>query len=277
MRIDAHQHYWSMSRSDYGWITEELPVLYRDYLPEDLAGHLNKHGIDGTIVVQAAPTVAETEYLLGLADRSDSILGVVGWLDLFDPAHRTHFDRYRAHPKFVGCRIMIQDMADASRVLEPDFVEALQTYAKLDVPVDLLVKSSQLEVLAELLDAVPGLRGVVDHIGKPRIAEQLFEPWAAQIERAAAHPNIYCKLSGMVTEADHKAWKPEQFKPYIDHVLNVFGQDRVLFGTDWPVCLLAASYDEVVGVLDEALPAAWGERERANLYGGNARRFYKLG
>lgn len=276
MRIDAHQHYWTMTRSDYGWITPDLPALYRDFMPEDLDIHLRKHRIDGTIVVQAAPTVEETDYLFALADRSNSIIGVVGWLDLFDPLHKEHFNRYRQHPKFVGFRLMIQDMPDASRVLEQSFVEALQQYATLDVPVDLLVTSSQLDVLNELLDAVPSLRGVIDHIGKPKIAAGEFELWAAQMERASKHQNVYCKLSGMVTEADHHFWKAEQFKPYIEHALHVFGVDRVMFGTDWPVCLLAASYDEVVEVLEGNLPQAWSEEERAKLFGDNARTFYKL-
>jgi len=276
MRIDAHQHYWSMSRTDYGWITPELPVLYRDYLPKDLEVHRNEHGIAGTIVVQAAPTVQETEYLFSLADREDSILGVVGWLDLFDPAHRDHFERFRRHPKFVGFRIMIQEMPDANRVLDPAFVQALQFYASMDIPVDLLVKSHQWDALNDLLDAVPGLQGVIDHIGKPRIAEQAFEPWAKQIERAARHPNLHCKISGMVTEADHQAWQPDHFTRYIEHVIRVFGAERVMFGSDWPVCLLAASYDEVVEIVQASLPEGWGERERALLFGENAKRFYRL-
>ncbi len=276
MRIDADQHYWSMSRSDYGWITPELPVLYRDYLPGDLDSHRSKHDIDGTILVQAAPTIEETEYLLSLADGSDSILGVVGYLDLFHPDHRAHYDRCRQHPKFVGFRIMIQDMEDARVILQPSFVEALRMYAAMDVPVDLLVKSDQLEPLNELLDLVPGLRGVIDHIGKPRIAEGAFEPWAAHMERASRHPGLYCKLSGMVTEADHRDWKPEHFGRYIDHIVRLFGSERVMFGTDWPVCLLAAGYDEVVELLEGAIPESWGERERANLFGENAKRFYKL-
>lgn len=276
MRIDAHQHYWTMSRDDYGWITPELPVLYRDYLPEHLAEELARHKLDGTIVVQAAPTTQETEYLLSLADGSDSILGVVGWLDLFDPAHRKHYDRFRQHPKFVGFRIMIQEMDDARRILEPAFVKALQSYAELDVPIDLLVRSDQLDPLLELLDAVPGLRGVIDHIAKPRIADGVLQPWAEQMERAASHPGIYCKLSGMVTEADHRHWRPEHFRDYIAHTMAVFGEDRVMFGSDWPVCLLAASYSELIGLLEGALPDSWGERGRAKLFGENARRFYKL-
>ncbi|MDF2834987.1 MAG: putative TIM-barrel fold metal-dependent hydrolase [Paenibacillus sp.] len=276
MRIDAHQHYWSMSRTDYGWITPELPVLYRDYLPEDLDMHRKRHNLDGTIVVQAAPTIEETEYLLSLADGADSILGVVGYLDLFRPDHRSHYERCREHPKYVGFRIMIQDMEDAGAILQPSFVEALRSYAAMDVPVDLLVKADQLEPLNELLDAVPGLRGVIDHIGKPRIAAGEFEPWASQMERASRHPGLYCKLSGMVTEADHRDWRPEHFQRYVDHVLRLFGPERVIFGTDWPVCLLAASYDEVVELLEGAIPGSWGDRERANLFGENAKRFYKL-
>ncbi|WP_027085511.1 amidohydrolase family protein [Cohnella panacarvi] len=276
MRIDAHQHYWTMSRTDYGWITPELPVLYRDYLPGDLEPILQKHEWNGTIVVQAAPTIDETEYLLTLADGSESVLGVVGWLDLFDPSHREHFERLRRQPKFVGFRIMIQEMTDANRVLEPSFVQALREYARDDVPVDLLVKSNQLDALNALLDAVPGLRGVIDHIGKPRIAEQAFEPWATQIARAAKHPNIYCKISGMVTEADHQAWEEEQFRQYIEHTLSVFGPDRVMFGSDWPVCLLAASYDRVMEIVQGAIPQEWGAKEKALLFGGNAKAFYKL-
>lgn len=276
MRLDAHQHYWSMSRTDYGWITPDLPVLYRDYLPEDLEVHLKKHGIEGTIAVQAASTAEETEYLLDLADRTESIVGVVGWLDLHDAGHRKHFERFRKHPKFVGFRLMVQEMPDASRILEPAFVDALRVFAREDVPVDLLVRSHQLEALNALLDAVPGLRGVIDHIGKPRIAEQEFDSWAAQMERAAKHPNIYCKLSGLVTEADHQAWELRHFQRYIEHVVRLFGPERVLFGSDWPVCLLAASYDEVMEVLQSAIPDSWGERERERLFGANAKEFYKL-
>ncbi len=276
MRIDAHQHYWKIDRGDYGWITPELPILYRDYLPEHLAGHLSKHDMAGTVLVQAAPTVEETEYMLALAERTDSILGVVGWLELFDPSHRRQFERYKQHPKFVGFRIMIQEMPDASSVLEQAFIDALRWYAREDVPVDLLLKSDQLDALNRLLDEAPGLRGVIDHIAKPPIASGSFEPWAAQMELAAAHPNIYCKLSGMVTEADHRSWKPEQFERYIRHALDLFGPHRVMFGSDWPVCLQAAEYDEVVSVLERAIPSGWSEQERAALYGGNAARFYKL-
>lgn len=276
MRIDAHQHYWSIERNDYGWITPELPILYRDYLPQHLHPHLNRHHMDGTILVQAAPTIEETEYLLQLADSSDQILGVVGWLDLNDPEHRGTIEQYQKHPKFVGFRIMIQEMTDASAVLEPHFVKALRSFVEEEIPIDILVLSRQLEPLAKLLDQVPGLRAVIDHIGKPMIKGGLLEPWLSDMTSIAQHSNIYCKLSGMVTEADHGDWRSEHFTSYIQHVLTLFGPDRVLFGSDWPVCLLAATYDQVVDIVEQALPASWGERERNRLFGLNAKKFYKL-
>ncbi|MEK4436134.1 amidohydrolase family protein [Paenibacillus sp. FSL K6-2862] len=276
MRIDAHQHYWSMSRNDYGWINKELPILYRDFLPQDYEIHLEKHNIDGTIVVQAAPTIEESEYLLELANLSDSILGVVGWLDLFTPSHKEHFDRFRKHKKFVGFRIMLQEMVDVSRVLERPYLEALKYYATLDIPIDILVQENQLAVLNELLKEVPDLRGVINHIGKPRIKEHLFEPWEFLMGEIAKHPKIYCKISGMVTEADHDDWDVEHFKPYIEHILRLFGPERIMFGSDWPVCLLAASYDDVLGILNNTIPQSWVEENRSGLFGENARKFYKL-
>ncbi|MFC5470490.1 amidohydrolase family protein [Cohnella suwonensis] len=275
-RIDAHQHFWKIERGDYGWITPELPVLHRDYLPGDLRPHLEKHRLDGSIAVQAAPTLEETAYLLSLAESDDSVLGVVGWLDLQDPRHMEYYESFASHPKYVGFRIMIQEMPDAGAVLEPAFVEGLRAYASRGVPVDLLVTAGQLEPVIELVRQVPGLRGVIDHIAKPRIKEGVEEPWRGQIERLASFPNLYCKLSGMTTEADREAWRPEQFAPYVRHVLECFGPDRVMYGSDWPVCLLAATYDEVVGVLESALPDSWGETEKKKLYGLNAKEFYRL-
>lgn len=276
MRIDAHQHYWSIERGDYGWITPEIPVLYRDFLPEDMEPHFINHQLDGTIVVQAAATLAETDYLLELSETTDSIIGVVAWLDLADPHYRSHYEKFASHPKFVGFRVMIQEMSDANAVLEPHFVEALTFFAEQDVPVDLLVVSHQLEPVVLLLEKVPGLRAVIDHIAKPRIREGVVEPWQSQMQQIASHPNIFCKLSGMVTEADHNNWKPSDFSAYISGVLEWFGPHRVMFGSDWPVCLLAATYNEVIEILQEAIPASWSEVERERLFGLNAKEFYKL-
>lgn len=281
MRIDAHQHYWKIERGDYGWITPELPVLYRDFLPQDLEPLLHAHKLDGSILVQAAPTLEETEYILSLADRTPSILGVVGWIDLFDGDHRLHYERFRRNPKFRGFRLMIQDMPDASRMLEPAFVEALRGYADEQVPVDLLLTAPQMEVTLRLLEKVPNLRGVVDHLSKPRIAQsgehsepKHFEAWADRLSTFAKYPGLYCKVSGMVTEASPKGWRMDDFVPYVRHVLQSFGPERVMFGSDWPVCLLAAEYDQVMEIAEHAIPAGWSERERALLFGENAKTFY---
>ncbi|WP_341279520.1 amidohydrolase family protein [Paenibacillus sp. FSL H8-0537] len=276
MRIDAHQHYWAIERGDYGWITAEVPVLYRDYGPEHLQPSLNRHGISHTIAVQAAPTLAETDYLLALSDRTESIAGVVGFLDLFDPEHLSHFARFERHQRFVGFRVMIQELQNANVILQQTFVEALKEYEQRDTPIDLLLTSHQLDSLVQVMKQVPNLRGVIDHLAKPRIAAGELDPWRSQLTELARYPKLYCKLSGMVTEASHDSWRPEHFIAYIRHVLEAFGPDRVMFGSDWPVCLLAAGYDEVVDVLEQALPASWGDAERSKLFGLNAKEFYKL-
>lgn len=275
MRIDAHQHYWKIQRNDYGWITPEIPVLYRDFLPSDLKPHLRKHQMDGTVAVQAAPTLAETEYLLDLAARDATILGVIGWLDLTDPDCLNIHEAFSKNPKYKGFRIMIQEMPDPNAILEPQFVETLSWFAQADVPIDLLVTATQLAPLVKLMELVPNMRGVIDHAAKPRIASGELEPWRSQVAALSVHPRLRCKLSGMVTEAG-VGWKPGYFTAYVRTVCEWFGPERVMFGSDWPVCLLAASYDQVMDVLLQALPEAWTEVERKRLFGLNAKEFYKL-
>lgn len=276
MRIDAHQHFWKINRGDYGWITPDITKLYRDFLPADLTPHLQKHQISQTILVQAAPTIAETEFLLNLSYESESIAGVVGWIDLEHSDYRTQFKQFQKHPKFLGFRLMIQDMPDENVILTDRYMEALRYFAEKDVPIDLLVTHQQLPAVIQLLERVPNLRGVIDHIGKPAIAKRLLEPWKSEMSRIAKHKNIYCKLSGMVTEANHHQWEVGEFTPYIHHVLDEFGKDRVMFGSDWPVCLLAGSYDDVIHIVDQALPNNLTEVDRNKLFGENAKRFYKI-
>jgi L-fuconolactonase len=276
MRIDAHQHYWRLDRNEYGWITPEMKALYRDFLPNDLTQHLKEQSMDRTIVVQAAPTIAETEFILGLGDQTESIAGIVGWLDLSSSQYREQFHRFRNNPKFVGFRVMIQGMEDADDILQPAMIEAFQFFAEQDFPIDLLLYARQLPSLLQLLERVPNLRGVVDHIAKPDIASQQLEPWKSQMKQVAAYPSIYCKLSGMVTEADHENWEMAHFHAYIRHAIDVFGTGRVMFGSDWPVCLLAASYEQVIEILTNALPNPLSEKELAGLFGHNALAFYKL-
>ncbi|QYR23267.1 amidohydrolase family protein [Paenibacillus sp. sptzw28] len=276
-KIDAHQHYWKLDRGDYGWLTPEgTPAIYRDFLPADLEPELKRCGIDRTILVQAAATHAETTFMLQLSEKYESIAGVVGWLNLDDSEWPAAFETFRSHPKFVGFRFMIQEMKDARDALRPHILDALRQMAASDIPVDLLAVSHQLPVVVELLEQVPGLRAVIDHLCKPQIAAGVIEPWASQMREIARHPKVYCKLSGMVTEADHHGWKPEHFTSYVRHIVDIFGPDRVMYGSDWPVCLLAASYSEVHGLLGEVLPESLTESQLAAIYGGNAAAFYKL-
>jgi L-fuconolactonase len=276
MKIDAHQHFWQLRRGDYGWISPDMKAIYRDFGPADLSEHLQKNGIHKSIVVQAAPTLKDTEFMLELAEGDESIAGVVGWLDLRSPDYREQYQAFKKHPSFVGIRVMIQEMEDADEVLQPAFVDALRFFAEEGLPVDLLMRSQQLPSVLKLLKVVPNLHAVIDHIAKPQIIEGQWEPWAAQMEEIASYPNIYCKLSGMVTEADHENWKAEQITPYIRHIVRIFGTGRVMFGSDWPVCLLAASYDEVVQILEQGLTEAINEQEKEALFGGNAVKFYRL-
>lgn len=276
MRIDAHQHFWKIDRNDYGWITPEIPVLFRDYLPSDLEPHLLKHGISHTILVQAAPTVEETEYILGLSEHTDSIAGVIGWLDLGNPSFKAQYRQFCRHPKFTGIRVMIQEMDDPRILLSTPYVEALSYFAEENLPVDLLVLADQLPQLAELLQRVPGLRGVIDHLAKPPIASGSLEPWRTHMAEIAQYPGIYCKLSGMVTEADPEGWTQEDFSAYVHAVLDLFGPDRLMFGSDWPVCLMAATYDEVIGVMRQILRERLSPQEMKPIFGANAAGFYKL-
>jgi len=276
MRIDSHQHYWKPARGDYHWMSPAMQVLYRDYLPKDLRPSLEKHKIAKTILVQAAQTVAETDFLLELAAAEDSIAGVVGWLDMEDPGFARQFEHYRANAKFVGLRPMLHDLADDGWVLRPQVLDALKIVADTGCAFDFLTFPRHLPFVLQALDAVPGLRAVIDHISKPEIRGKKFEPWKTLIAEAAGYPNLYCKLSGMVTEADHERWSIDDLRPYIEHVVECFGLDRVMFGSDWPVCLLAGSYDRVIGALEEILSTRLDRDTERRVFGENAARFYKL-
>ncbi|WP_256761987.1 amidohydrolase [Cohnella sp. WQ 127256] len=276
MRIDAHQHYWKLSRDDYGWLTPELPMLYRDFMPSDLTEQLQKHGINKTIVVQATPTLEETEFLLSLCDQHDTLAGVVGWLDFEATTFKDTFIALRENPYFIGMRLMLQDIDASAYLLRPIVIENLKFLTKHDFPVDLLIKESQLPTIVKLLELIPDLKAVIDHIGKPQIAKQEKAPWEKLISKVAAYPNVYCKLSGMATEADFSIWNESDFSFYINHVIESFGKKRVMFGSDWPVCLLAASYSQVIDILLINLPETVTDNEVDDIFGFNASRFYNL-
>ena len=276
MRIDAHQHYWKLSRGDYGWLTPDMGVLYRDYLPADLKPALDRHYIDKTIVVQAAPTVAETDFMLSLAAEDETVGGVVGWLDMADPGFPRLFERYRRNPAFVGLRPMLHDLADDAWVTQPLVLDNLRLLAAHDFPFDFLVRPQHLPHVLRTLEHVPHIRAVIDHIAKPEIAARKWEPWASLLAEIAQHENVSCKVSGMVTEADHAQWTPDDLKPYVEHTLACFGPERLLYGSDWPVCLLAARYDAVIGALTEILAPLLDQANMAQVFGGNAARFYGI-
>src|SRR5579875_2725374 len=230
-------------------MTPQVPVLYRDYLPADLRPSLLQHGIQKTILVQAAQTIEETDFLLELASADVSIAGVVGWLDIESPKFPEQFERYRKCAKFVGIRPMLQELPDDNWILRPRVVEALRLLASVDFPFELLTYPRHLPFVLQVLELVPALRGVLDHISKPEIRLAKLEPWKSCMAQAARYPNLYCKFSGMITEADHRHWSADDLRPYVDHVVECFGMDRVMFGSDWPVCLLAGSYDLVIQTL----------------------------
>jgi L-fuconolactonase len=273
-RIDAHQHFWRLARGDYGWLTPELAPIYRDFLPEDLAPLLARHRVAGTILVQAAPTDAETDFLLSLADADDFIEGVVGWADFEAPSAPERIAALAGHGKLKGLRPMIQDIADPHWMLRDGLDPAFRAMIEQDLTFDALVLPKHLENLIRLLARYPDLRVVVDHCAKPDIAGGAFEPWAQHMRNVAEASPAFCKLSGLVTEAG-PGWSADTLAPYVQHVLTVFGPDRIMWGSDWPVCTLAASYDEWIEA-SAALLAKLSPPERSAVFGGNAARAYRL-
>jgi len=276
MRIDSHQHFWKAARGDYHWMSPKTPVLCRDYLPEDLRPWLVKNRMDKTILVQAAQTKAETDFLLELAQKTDFVAGVIGWLDMESPEFASELELYSKKSKFLGIRPMLQDLAEDDWILRPRVTDSLKLIAERDIPFEFLTYTRHLPHALKILEKVPGLRAVVDHVSKPEIKNRKLDPWRAWMSEVAKHPNAHCKLSGMITEADHQTWTAGDLQPYVEHVLNCFGFDRVMFGSDWPVCLLAGSYDRVIGALQSILKPHLNEQREADAFGGNAARFYKL-
>lgn len=275
MRIDAHQHFWRYSAAEYGWIAPDMAALKRDRLPDDLAPRLRQASLDGTVAVQARQTLEETRWLLTLADQHAFIKGVVGWVDLRSPDLPAQLEQFSAHPKFCGVRHVVQDEPDDQFMLRDDFQRGIAALAEFDLTYDILIFPRHLPVACKLVERFPDQSFVLDHIAKPLIKDGLLEPWAADIEQLAAHPNVACKLSGMVTEADWQGWRPSQFQPYLDVVFEAFGPSRLMFGSDWPVCTLAGAYGEVVGLV-AAYAQQLSVNEQAAIWGGTATRFYGL-
>lgn len=275
--IDSHHHFWKVERDDYGWLTPDLTVLYRDFMPDDLAPELARAGVSKTILVQAAQTEAETDFLLDIAETCEFVGGVCGWLDMDSSGFSDRLAHYMANPYFKSFRPMLQDLPEPDWILRPRVMANLALTAKAGCAFELLITPVQLPYAVEAVRRTPGLKAVVNHISKPDIAAGSYEPWASQIADLAPFPDIYCKLSGMVTEADRENWTADDLKPYVAHVIDVFGPDRIMFGSDWPVALLAAeSYQVVVDALRAAIGPAYPTDARQKLFHDNAERFYRL-
>ena len=273
MRIDAHQHFWRLQRNDYGWLTPELTKLYKNFEPNDLAPLLKQHKIDGTVLVQAAPTDAETDFLLQLSEQNDSIKGVVGWVDFDNLEASKRIINLATHPKLVGLRPMIQDIEDIDWMLRPNVAKALQTMSKTGLVFDALVMPKHLKNLKQVIKQNPNLSIVIDHAAKPNIKDQEFAQWHSDISTFREHQQVSCKLSGLVTEAKDN-WQAKDLYPYIDTLFEVFGDQRVLWGSDWPVCLLASSYEKWFKLVELYL---YEKKQSSDaVLGGNALRIYEI-
>jgi L-fuconolactonase len=275
--IDAHQHFWKLDEPfDYRWLdAPALASIRRDFLPEDLLPHLKAAGVDRSIFVQTQHDVRENRWVLGLADRYPFLAGVVGWVDLAGPECEAQLEEFSAHPKFVGVRHVTQDEPDDDFIIRPDAIRGLRLLERYKVPFDLLFYVKHLKHAATLARMLPDLPMVIDHLAKPRIKDHAIDDWKADFLAASGFPNVFCKLSGMVTEGDHQHWAVDDLKPYVSIALDAFGPDRLMFGSDWPVCELAAAYFEVFEALEQALRPL-SETERAAIFGGTAARFYGL-
>ena len=275
-KIDSHQHFWNPARGDYNWMPMDNATLARTYGPADLEPYLVENRIEQTVLVQAAATLEETEYLLGIADASPRVAGVVGWIDFEDYSHARHLCRLAKHPKFLGVRPMIQDIPDNDWMLRADIAWAYELIVECDLTFDALGFPRHLDNFLKLLTRYPDMRVVIDHCMKPQIrihSSDNFAQWACGMTRLAEDTSAFCKFSGLVTEAN--GWSLAAMRPYTEHLLQIFGPERIMWGSDWPVCRLKASYTawfEAARRLTEHLPTASQE----SIFGGTAQAFYRL-
>jgi L-fuconolactonase len=276
IRIDAHQHFWKYTATEYGWINEQMAVLQRDFLPRDLRPLLDDNGFEGSIAVQARQSLEETRCLLELAEQNNFIQGVVGWVDLCSPQLRSQLEELASHKKLVGVRHVVQDEPDDRFMTRPEFQRGIAQLAEFGLVYDLLLHPRHLPVAMQLVREFPAQMFVLDHLGKPAIADGVLEPWQRDIRELAKFPNVSCKLSGMVTEARWKQWKQDDFRPYLDLVLDVFGPSRLMIGSDWPVCTLSADYAHTLGIVLDFVQQFTGS-EREGILGGNCGRVYGIG
>ena len=275
MVIDSHQHFWYYEPEKHAWIDDSMSVIRRDFTPSNLKTTYQENGIDGCVAVQADQTLAETEFLLSLSAKNDFIKGVVGWVDLQDEQVVGVLDEYALHGKIKGFRHIVQGEADHNFLLRPNFMRGISALEKHQFTYDILVFPHQLGATLEFIKKFPNQKFVIDHIAKPYIKDGFFDGWATMMKEIGKHENVSCKLSGMITEADFKTWTPSQIEPYMQLVLNAFGSERILFGSDWPVCLVAGNYKQVKDLTTDFI-AGLSTSEQADIMGRNAIKFYNL-
>ncbi|MEL6192567.1 MAG: amidohydrolase family protein [Bacteroidota bacterium] len=275
MRIDSHNHFWQYDPKTHAWIDESMSKIRRDFMPEEFEAVLSENGFDGTIAVQADQSEQETTSLLALASEYDVIKGVVGWIDLSAENVSERLAHFSQFEKLVGLRHIVQAEPDPEFMLRKEFQRGIGLLKAYNLAYDILVFPYQLAAVAETISLHPSQKFVIDHLAKPYIKKKEIGEWAKFMKSIGKHENVMCKLSGMVTEADWDKWHVEDFKPYLDIVLEAFGIDRVMFGSDWPVCLVSASYQQVKEIVEDYVKE-FSEEERAKVFGTNAMEFYGI-
>jgi L-fuconolactonase len=274
-RIDAHQHFWKFDPVRDSWINEEMKAIQKDFLPEDLQPLLEQNGFDGCVAVQSDQTEGENHFHFQNAEQFDFIKGIVGWVDLQSKTVEERLQHYTQYKKIKGFRHILQGEPQRDLMLQPAFMNGISLLKKYNFTYDILIFKDQLQYLPKFVSVFPDQPFVIDHIAKPDIKNKLIDEWKKDISILGQFENLYCKVSGMVTEADWKEWKKEDFQPYLDVVIETFGVNRIMFGSDWPVCLVAASYDEVVGIAEDYF-STFSKEEQERIFGSNAIEFYKL-
>jgi L-fuconolactonase len=273
--IDSHQHFWQIEKFNYEWMSPTDKILYRDFLPDNFEQVLRQNGVAKSVAVQAHQSIEEARWLLELSDQFDFIAGVVGWVDLQSENLSQQLDELTKHPKFKGVRHVVQDEPDDDWIIRPKVIEGIKTLAKYDLTYDILVFPRHLKYVKILLENCPEIKFVIDHFAKPPIASGEIAEWSNDIIEVAKFPNVYCKLSGLVTEANHQNWTKEDLQPYINVAMEAFGANRLMYGSDYPVCLLAASYQKVLETYRSFL-ADLTEDEQNQILFQNAAEFYNL-
>jgi len=272
--IDAHQHFWTYNQGDFGWIDESMASIRRDFLPAELKPQLESNGFDGCVLVQVRQSLEETRWMLELAETNPFILGVIGWVNLRSPRLRAELESFAGNPKLVGIRHIVQSEPD-DFLLQPDFLRGISMLEEFDLAYDILIYTQHLPIAAEFVERFPRQRFVLDHLAKPPIKSRAVDLWARGLRELAAFPNVCAKVSGLVTEAEWQTWKPEDIRPYLDVAFECFGPGRLMVGSDWPVCTVAASYTRVANLVKEYL-VPYAVEERDAVLGGNAANFWRL-